>query len=234
MMSQDVVKRSSVKRWWISAVVVFVLGMTLALIGVQRDQNLIASLVRTPSGCESTVNISVAGRYYLYVETKGTIGDIGPCNSEVRSYEFDSAPQVAVTLRTSSGEAVDLRPNDLIEYDAPDFAGRSIVTFMISEPGNFVVNMQSVQADAVIAIGQNASMMDGALLVSGASLVLVALALLIVAIIATRSSRRAHRRDATSARSEVFVTYDNTSRQTTSQETTDRWAPPRPEDRAGQ
>ena len=139
-----------------------------------------------------------------------------------------------MTLRTSSGEDVDLRPNDLIEYDGPDFAGQSIVTFMISEPGNFVVNMQSVQADAVIAIGQNASMMDGALLVSGASLVLVALALLIVAIIATRSSRRAHRGDATSARSEVFVTYDNTSRQTTSQETTDRWAPPRPEDRAGQ
>ena len=234
MMSQDVVKRSSVKRWWISAVVVFALVMTLALIGVQRDQNLIADLVRTPSGCESTVNISVAGRYYLYVETKGTIGDIGPCNSEVRSYEFDSAPQVAVTLRTSSGEDVDLRLNDSIEYDGPDFAGQSIVTFMISEPCDFVVNMQSAQTDAVIAIGQNASMMDGALLVSGASLVLVALALLIVAIIVTRSNRRAHRRDATSARSEVFVTYDNTSRQTTSEEMTDRWAPPRPEDRAGQ
>ena len=233
MMSQDVVKRSSVKRWWISAVVVFSLGMTLALIGVQRDQNLIADLVRSPSGCESTVNISVSGRYYIYVETKGTIGNIGPCNSEVRTYEFDSAPQVAVTLGASSGEAVDLRPNDSIEYDAPEFAGRSIVTFMISEPGNFVVNMQSEQTDAVIAIGQNASMMDGALLVSGASLVLVALALLIVAIIVTRSNRRAHRRDATSARSEVFVTYDNTSRQTTSQEMTDRWAPPRPEDRAG-
>jgi hypothetical protein len=233
-MSQDGVKRGSVKRWWISAVVVFALGMALALVGVQRDQNLIADLVRSPSGCESTVNISVAGRYYIYVETKGTIGDIGPCNSAVRTYEFDSAPQVAVTLGTSSGEAVDLRPNDSVEYDAPEFAGRSIVTFVISEPGNFVVNMESAQTDAVIAIGRNASMMDGTLLVSGASLVMVAFALLIVAIIATRSNRRAQRTDVTSTRSEVFVTYDNPGHRTASQETTDRWAPPRPEDRAGQ
>jgi len=233
-MSQGGVKRGSVKRWWISAVVVFALGMALALFGVQRDQNLIADLVRSPSGCESTVNISVPGRYYIYVETKGTIGDIGPCNSELRAYEFDRAPQVAVTLGTSSGEAVDLRPNDSIEYDAPDFAGRSIVTFMISEPGNFVVNMQSADTDAVIAIGRNASMMDGTLLVSGASLVMVAFALLIVAIIATRSNRRAQRTDASGTQSEVFVTYDNPGRRTASQESTDRWAPPRPEDRAGQ
>ena len=37
-MSQDGVKRGSVKRWWISAVVVFALGMALAL--VAREQGL--------------------------------------------------------------------------------------------------------------------------------------------------------------------------------------------------
>ena len=233
-MSRNGVKRGSVKRWWIATIVVFAVGMTLALVGVQRDQNLIADLVRTPNGCESTVSISAAGRYYMYVETKGAIGNIGPCNSKARSYEFASAPQVEVTLRTSSGDVVDLRPNDSIEYDAPDFAGRSIVTFVISEPGSFVVNMQSAQTDAVIAIGRNASMTDGVLLVSGASLVLVAFSLLIVAIIATRTQRRAHRGESVSAQSEVFVTYDNTSHQPTSRQTTDQWAPPRPEDRAGQ
>jgi hypothetical protein len=230
MMSDVMPKVRSVKWWWISAVVVFAVGMTLALIGVQRDQQLIHDLVRTPSGCESTVNISVAGRYYLYVETKGTIGDIGPCNSEVRSYEFDSAPQVAVTLRTSNGEAVDLRPNDSIEYDAPDFAGKSVSTFVISEPGSFTLVMQSNEPNAVIAIGRNASMMDGAVLISGASLVLIALALLILAIIATRVSRRARRKVAMNARPEVYVTYQSTSDSRSS----DPWAPPRPEDRAGQ
>ena len=66
-------------------------------------------------------------------------------------------------------------------------------------------------------------MMDGALLVSGASLVLIALALLILAIIATRSRRRARQRVVANARPEVYVTY----------ESRDMWAPPRPEDRAG-
>jgi hypothetical protein len=73
-------------------------------------------------------------------------------------------------------------------------------------------------------------MTDGAMLVSGASLVLIALALLILAIIATRVNRRARRNIASSTRSEVFVTYQTTSDSRSS----DPWAPPRPEDRAGQ
>jgi hypothetical protein len=222
-MSDDTTKIRSVKWWWISAIVVFIVGMMLALIGVQRDQELIADLVRTPTGCVSTVDISATGRYYVYVETKGTINEIGPCNNDARNFEFDIPPEVTVTLTDAGGDAVDLRPDDSVEYDAPDFMGESVATFVISEPGTFTLVMQSPQADAVVAIGRNASMMDGALLVSGASLVLIALALLILAIIATRSRRRARQRVVANARPEVYVTY----------ESRDMWAPPRPEDRAG-
>jgi len=230
MMSADMPKVRSVKWWWISAVVVFAVGMTLALIGVQRDQQLISDLVRTPSGCVSTIDISVTGRYYMYVETKGTIADLGPCNNDARDYQFDSAPEVSVSLKSSDGTDVDVRSDDSIEYDAPDFAGKSVSTFVITEPGAFILVMQSNEPNAVIAIGRNASMMDGAILISGASLVLVALALLILAIIATRVSHRARRRVAMNARPEVYVTYQSTSDTRTS----DPWAPPRPEDRAGQ
>ena len=66
-MSDATTKVRSVKWWWISAVVVFAIGMALALIGVQRDQQLINDLVRTPSGCISTIDISATGRYYIYV-----------------------------------------------------------------------------------------------------------------------------------------------------------------------
>jgi hypothetical protein len=222
-MSDDTTQIRSVKWWWISAIAVFVVGMTLALIGVQRDQELIADLVRTPTGCVSTVDISATGRYYVYVETKGTINEIGPCNNDARNFEFDIPPEVTVTLTDAGGDAVDLRPDDSVEYDAPDFMGESVATFVISEPGTFTVAVQSPQADAVVAIGRNASMMDGALLVSGASLVLIALALLILAIIATGSRRRARRRVVAHGRPEVYVTY----------ESRDMWAPPRPEDRAG-
>ena len=221
-MSDDTTKIRSVKWWWISAIIVFVVGMTVALIGVQRDQELIADLVRTPSGCVSTVDISATGRYYVYVEIKGTINEIGPCNNDGRNFEFDIPPEVTVTLTDAGGDAVDLRPDDSVEYDAPDFMGESVATFVISEPGTFTVAVQSPQADAVVAIGRNASMMDGALLVGGASLVLIALALLILAIIATRSRRRARQRVVANGRPEVYVTY----------ESRDMWAPPRPEDRA--
>ena len=61
-MSDDTTKIRSVKWWWISAIIVLVIGMTVALIGVQRDRELIADLVRTPSGCVSTVDISATGR----------------------------------------------------------------------------------------------------------------------------------------------------------------------------
>ena len=221
-MSDDTTKIRVVKWWWSSTIVVFVVGMTLALIGVQRDQELIADLVRTPSGCVSTVDISATGRYYVYVETKGTINEIGPCNNDARNFEFDIPPEVTVTLTDAGGDAVDLRPDVSVEYDAPDFMGGSVATFVISEPGTFTVAVQSPQADAVVAIGRNASMMDGALLVSGASLVLIALALLILAIIATRSRRRARQRVVAHGQPEVYVTY----------ESRDMWAPPRPEDRA--
>lgn len=219
-----------VKWWWMSAVATFAVGMTLALIGVQRDQQLISDLVRTPSGCVSTIDVSATGRYYIYVETKGTMTDLGPCNNDDRSYQFNKAPEVAVSLQSSDGVDVDVRPDDSVEYDAPDFVGSSVATFVISEPGTFTLVMQSNEPDAVIAIGRNASMTDGAMLVSGASLVLIALALLILAIIATRVNRRARRNTASSTRSEVYVTYQTTSDSRSS----DPWAPPRPEDRAGQ
>jgi len=236
MMSDDMPKVRSVKWWWISAVVVFAVGMTLALIGVQRDQQLISDLVRTPSGCVSTIDISATGRYYIYVETKGTIADLGPCNNDARDYKFDSAPEVTVALQSSTGTDVDVRPDDAIEYDAPDFAGKSVSTFVIAEPGTFTLVMQSNEPNAVIAIGRNASMLDGAILVSGASLVLVALALLILAIIATRVSRRARRRVAMNPRAEVYVSYPSSSDSIVGSDSrsTDSWAPPRPEDRAGQ
>ena len=229
-MSDNSPKVRSVKWWWMSAVATFAVGMTLALIGVQRDQQLISDLVRTPSGCVSTIDVSATGRYYIYVETKGTMTDLGPCNNDDRSYQFNKAPEVAVSLQSSDGVDVDVRPDDSIEYDAPDFVGSSVATFVISEPGTFTLVMQSNEPNAVIAIGRNASMTDGAMLVSGASLVLIALALLILAIIATRVNRRARRNVASSTRSEVFVTYQTTSDSRSS----DPWAPPRPEDRAGQ
>ena len=229
-MSDNSPKVRSVKWWWMSAVATFAVGMTLALIGVQRDQQLISDLVRTPSGCVSTIDVSATGRYYIYVETKGTMTDLGPCNNDDRSYQFNKAPEVAVSLQSSDGVDVDVRPDDSIEYDAPDFVGSSVATFVISEPGTFTLVMQSNEPNAVIAIGRNASMTDGTMLVSGASLVLIALALLILAIIATRVNRRARRNFASSTRSEVFVTYQTTSDSRSS----DPWAPPRPEDRAGQ
>jgi hypothetical protein len=229
-MSDNLPKVRSVKWWWMSAVATFAVGMTLALIGVQRDQQLISDLVRTPSGCVSTIDVSATGRYYIYVETKGSMTDLGPCNNDDRSYQFNKAPEVAVSLQSSDGVDVDVRPDDSIEYDAPDFVGSSVATFVISEPGTFTLMMQSNEPNAVIAIGRNASMTDGAMLVSGASLVLIALALLILAIIATRVNRRARRNIASSTRSEVFVTYQTTSDSRSS----DPWAPPRPEDRAGQ
>jgi len=235
-MSDDTPRVRSVKWWWISTVVVFAVGMSLALIGVQRDQQLISDLVRTPSGCVSTIDISATGRYYIYVETKGTIADLGACNNDARAYTFETAPEVTVSLQSSDGTDVDVRPDDSVEYDAPDFVGKSMSTFVLSEPGTFTLVMQSNEPDAVIAIGRNASMMDGAMLISGASLVLVALALLILAIIATRASRRARRKVAMSARPEVYVSYQSSSDSIVGSDTrsSDPWAPPRPEDRAGQ
>ncbi|MEI7505776.1 MAG: hypothetical protein WCK23_03070 [Actinomycetes bacterium] len=235
-MSDDTPRVRSVKWWWISAIVVFAVGMTLALIGVQRDQQIISDLVRTPSGCVSTIDISATGRYYIYVETKGTIADLGACNNDARAYTFETAPEVTVSLQSSDGTDVDVRPDDSVEYDAPDFVGKSMSTFVLSEPGTFTLVMQSNEPDAVIAIGRNASMMDGAMLISGASLVLVALALLILAIIATRASRRARRKVAMSARPEVYVSYQSSSDSIVGSDTrsSDPWAPPRPEDRAGQ
>ena len=105
-MSDDTTKIRSVKWWWISAIIVFVVGITVALIGVQRDQELIADLVRTPSGCVSTVDISATGLYYVYVETKGTINEIGPCNNDGRNFEFDIPPEVTVTLTDAAGDWV--------------------------------------------------------------------------------------------------------------------------------
>ena len=85
-------------------------------------------------------------------------------------------------------------------------------------------------------MGTNLSDNPGIALLINTFSTIFALALLILAIIASRVSRRARRKIAMNARPEVYVTYQPTSDVTVSAPvgSTDPWDPPRPEDRAGQ
>lgn len=238
-MASDRSIRRKIKWWWLGTVATFGVGMIMAVIGVQRDQAVIEDLVRSPVGCVSTIDITSAGRFYVYVETKGQVGDLGPCNNDSFDYEFSAAPDVDVRLQSVDGETVDLRPDDSIEYANIDFEGQSVLTFFVDQPGSYVVTVESSESQAVVAIGRNASTMDGVWLVGGATLVMVALALLLVTLMIMRSNRRVLRSAMTAE--DVFVTYETnthtdgstkTSTSSTGNSTGDLWAPPRPEDRA--
>ena len=212
--------RRSSRKWWLSTIVVFVVGTAMAVVAVLGDQRLIENLVRIPSGCVTTIDIESTGRFYVYVETRGSINDVGECGNAGRRYDLGEPPTVDVQLLDDRGRSVDVRIDDSIEYDVPDFAGRSQLTFVVAQPGRFVVSAESADSAAVIAIGRRASTLDGAWLIGGAGLIMLALALLIIAMIVTLTRRRS-----STTTDRAAVTYRP-------RDDEDMWAPPRPQDRA--
>lgn len=207
---------------WLTGIVLMIGGFVMAVRGVDQNNRLIERLVRTPAGCSSTVEIASAGTYYLYVETKGRVEDLGGCSNDDRVYDLDEAPRVDVVVRETSGSDLALTPDDSVRYSGPSGVGESIASVRIPDSGRYVIEVRSADDAAVVTVGRDAAVESNALIRSAVVVVLCAILVMLIAIVMTVRHRRRER--AVGGTMVVYATDDSAPMLT--------WAPPRPEDRA--
>ena len=118
----------------------------------------VENLARAPVGCTTRLDFDDAGTFTIYVETKGSTGDLGgDCPNDEEEYDRDDEdlPDVELRLVDSNDEEIDLEDDDGKSYDAGGAVGQSIKTVEIEDAGRFELTVTSDDDDFAIAIGKN-------------------------------------------------------------------------------
>ncbi len=208
---------------WLLGIGVTVAAFVSAVRGVEQNQNLVVDLVRVPAGCATTVEVSEAGTFFVYVERKGRVRAVDGCDNGGRRYESDVAPEVDVVVldRSDAGTGGTTYDDDSVSYSTPEGVGESILRVEVTEPGTFVIEVRSSDPSAVVAVGPDVAVERNRLVLIAVAGVLIGLLMMAIALVGTVRRRRR------TVNTGPVVAYG-----TATEEPTLTWAPPRPEDRA--
>jgi hypothetical protein len=172
-------------------------GIALAVVGVTREQAAVEDLARAPAGCATRLEFDRTGTFYVYVETAGTIADLGgSCPNDDRDYETDDdRPDLELQLVDEDGDEVDIDRASGTTYDTGGFAGRMIREFEIDDEGDYVLTVTSDDDEVVVAVGGDVGTIATPWVVGGFLLgvggLIVGVVLLIVGVVRGRRARRA-------------------------------------------
>jgi hypothetical protein len=137
---------------------VLVVGVMVALalwyLADARRDDAIAGFARAPAGCDTTLLFDTDGRYVLFVETQGTIDDIGgDCETSGDYATIVGVPSFDLAIVGPGGNAVPLGGGREITYDAAGFTGTSVGSVEIPAAGQYVMRVASDDEGFAIAIG---------------------------------------------------------------------------------
>lgn len=127
----------------------------LAFLSTGAEGDAVKKFARAPVGCRTTLEFERSGTFTLFVETKGTIDDLGgDCEGNGESYDGDEPDDVNLTLTNDDGEVRLRRAGDL-SYDTGDFVGVAERTVEIDDTGSYNLIVESDAEEFVVAIGQD-------------------------------------------------------------------------------
>jgi hypothetical protein len=146
-----------------------VLGLVLLVGGVlgggamvaksaSNYEDAVKSLARAPVGCTTTLVFDEPATYTIYIETKGTLGELsGDCEASGAAYDFpgDKLPKVALTLVDGNGDELELQRGVTASYDVGGYAGTAVRTVKIEQAGTYRLNVESDDSGFAISIGKN-------------------------------------------------------------------------------
>ncbi len=119
----------------------------------------VSNLQRSPVGCDTGLNFTSTGTFTFYIETVGSVGDLGgDCVNANRSYARPPdapLPVVALTLKDASGTEVRLERASGSSYDMGGYVGQAVRTLTIDQPGQYRLSVESDANDFAIAIGRD-------------------------------------------------------------------------------
>jgi hypothetical protein len=131
-------------------------GAALFAMSGSAEESTVKKFARAPVGCTTTLEFDKSSTFTLYVETKGSVGDVGgDCSANGSSYDRgdDNLPKVSLTLLDSDDKEVDLASATTPKYSAGAFKGEALQTVQIDTPGTYRLTVTSEDTDFAIAIG---------------------------------------------------------------------------------
>lgn len=162
-------------------------GAVLYVLSAQRYDDVIEGFARAPVGCDTKLDFTETGEFYVFEEHDGLVdppeGDCVPASQARQVFDFD--------LRGPSGEVVPRRDAS-IEYDIDGFSGESVARLEIDEPGEYQIEVTGDDDLIVAAVGRNPNderdqFRTGAIVVAVAGVVLG----LLMLVLAGRRSKKA-------------------------------------------
>ncbi|MDO8391194.1 MAG: hypothetical protein Q7V57_11955 [Actinomycetota bacterium] len=144
-------------------------GALIALSGPHREET-VKKFARAPVGCTTTLEFEKAGTFTLYLETKGSVDDVGgDCegNGSVYDRSDEGLPDVSLSLVDENDAEVPLDEADGSSYSAGGFAGEAFRQARIDEPGTYRLTVTSDDSEFAIAVGGDADGDSGMMMIGG-------------------------------------------------------------------
>ncbi len=140
------------------ALVIIGLGAGAALFALSgsTEESTVKKFARAPVGCTTTLQFDKRTTFTLYVETKGSVSDVGgDCAANGSSYDRggDDLPDVSLSLVDGDDQEVDLTSASATKYSAGAFKGQALQAVKIDDPGTYRLTVTSDDTDFAIAIG---------------------------------------------------------------------------------
>jgi hypothetical protein len=172
-----------------------VAGGVMLFLAAGQQQAAVEDMARAPVDCLTELDFTETGRFYVYVETRGELGELdGTCSNADRDYSFDEVPRVTLVLSDEDDEILELERTSGIDYDIGAFAGTAVRTIEIEDEGSYVLRVESRENDAVVAIGRDVSDVGAGLgaagLLTAVVGALIGIALVVIALLRRRRRQR--------------------------------------------
>ncbi|MFV0306457.1 MAG: hypothetical protein ACK5OX_01780 [Desertimonas sp.] len=167
-------------RWplFAAALALAVVGVGLFVAAGMRLSDGVTSLAAAPAGCETVLEFDGGGTYIFFIETRGSLDEIeGTCDVAEGDYRFEETlPRVSLTLVDVGGDEVDLDRVDTPSYDGAGRRGQAIRTAEIDDDGQYVLTVETSEADVVVRVGKDPNRGVGAMRSFGLALGVVGIA----------------------------------------------------------
>ena len=130
-------------------------GIAMYALSGGTQEATVEKFARAPVGCTTTLEFEKRASFTLYVETKGTLGDVSGDCAESGSYERgdDDRPQVALAMVDANDQEVELSAVAAPRYDVGSYRGRAVQQVTITDPGTYRLTVVSDDTGFAIAIG---------------------------------------------------------------------------------
>ncbi|MFM8266605.1 MAG: hypothetical protein ACKOA2_01090 [Ilumatobacteraceae bacterium] len=111
---------------------------------------------RAPVGCTTTIEVDRASTYLVFVETAGTLPEVGGDCPAGGAFDFEGdAPDVAVRIVSADGVDVALRPVGGRSYDLGTSRGEQVATARFPAAGEYRITATAPVTGLAVAVGRD-------------------------------------------------------------------------------